>query len=117
MAELTVSRKTILALFTEAIKDVVVKKFTIPEYQRPYSWDIEKCETLWDDILNYHQDQNKGDKYFLGTIVTCKDSEVEGISVIDGQQRITSFFLLLRAFYKNLKICFLKHQMMKKLKV
>ena len=103
MAELTVSRKTILALFTEAIKDVVVKKFTIPEYQRPYSWDIEKCETLWDDILNYHQDQNKGDKYFLGTIVTCKDSEVEGISVIDGQQRITSFFLLLRAFYKKLE--------------
>jgi len=103
MAELTVSRKTILALFTEAIKDVAVKKFTIPEYQRPYSWDIEKCETLWDDILNYHQDQNKGDKYFLGTIVTCKDSEVEGISVIDGQQRITSFFLLLRAFYKKLE--------------
>lgn len=103
MAELTVSRKTILALFTEAIKDIPVKKFTIPEYQRPYSWDIEKCETLWDDILNYHQDQNKGDKYFLGTIVTCKDSEVEGISVIDGQQRITSFFLLLRAFYKKLE--------------
>lgn len=103
MAELTVSRKTILALFTELIKDVVVKKFTIPEYQRPYSWDIEKCETLWDDILNYHQDQNKGDKYFLGTIVTCKDSEVEGVSVIDGQQRITSFFLLLRAFYKKLE--------------
>lgn len=103
MAELTVSRKTILALFTEAIKDVSVKKFTIPEYQRPYSWDNEKCEILWDDILNYHQDQNKGDKYFLGTIVTCKDSEVEGVSVIDGQQRITSFFLLLRAFYKKLE--------------
>lgn len=103
MAELTVSRKTILASLTELIKDVKVKKFTIPQYQRPYSWDIEKCETLWDDILNYHHDQNKGDKYFLGTIVTCKDEDVEGVSVIDGQQRITSFFLLLRAFYKKLE--------------
>ena len=103
MAELTVSRKTILATFTELIKDVKVKKFTIPEYQRPYSWDNEKCEILWDDVLNYHHDQNKGDKYFLGTIVTCKDDSVEGISVIDGQQRITSFFLLLRAFYKKLE--------------
>lgn len=103
MAELTVSRKTILATFTELIKDVKVKKFTIPEYQRPYSWDNEKCEILWDDIFNYHHDQNKGDKYFLETIVTCKDDEIEGISVIDGQQRITSFFLLLRVFYKKLE--------------
>jgi uncharacterized protein with ParB-like and HNH nuclease domain len=46
MAELNVSRKNISKLFTE----MQGKKFIIPDYQRPYKWDKEKCETLWNDI-------------------------------------------------------------------
>ena len=45
MAELSVSRRTISALFLQT------KKFVIPEFQRPYSWDVEKCDTLWTDIV------------------------------------------------------------------
>jgi uncharacterized protein with ParB-like and HNH nuclease domain len=101
MAELTVSRKTILSLFTDVVKESKTQLFIIPEYQRPYSWDMEKCDILWSDIQNFHQDTKNDDKYFLGTIVTCKDES--GINIIDGQQRITSFFLLLRAFYKKLE--------------
>lgn len=110
MAELNVSRKNIKNLFT----DMQNKKFLVPEYQRPYKWDEEKCETLWEDITNFHATKNEADEYFLGTIVTYKNDnffeivgetqrKIPAIEIIDGQQRITSFFLLLRAFYKKLE--------------
>ena len=80
------------------------KKFVIPDYQRPYKWDEEKCETLWNDITTFFADQKDGEEYFLGTIVTCKGNDPKNeIEIIDGQQRITSLFLLLRAFYSKLE--------------
>lgn len=68
--------------------------FTIPEYQRPYSWDQENCEQLFDDIY----ESNRDNEYFLGTIIL---QELEGIgtgkkyAIIDGQQRITTLQILL----------------------
>jgi len=81
------------------------KKFIIPDYQRPYKWDFEKCETLWNDVINFYTERKATDEYFLGTIVTCKveNTNESDIEIIDGQQRITSFFLLLRAFYFKLE--------------
>ena len=96
MAELNVSRESIKSFLS-----IKKGKFIIPDYQRPYSWDEEKCETLWDDIVNFSKNE-KEEEYFLGTIVTHKDKE-ENIQIIDGQQRIISFLLLLRAFYKKLE--------------
>lgn len=101
MAELNVSRKTISKLFT----DMQNKKFIIPEYQRPYKWDMEKCDTLWQDILDFYESgQSQNQEYYLGTIVSYKNED-DGrfVDIIDGQQRITSFFLLLRAFYTKLE--------------
>lgn len=99
MAELHVSKKSIGKLFSEMQN----KKFIIPDFQRPYKWYQEKCETLWEDIVNFtNTDAKKGSDYFLGTIVSYTDSK-KNQEIIDGQQRITSFFLLLRAFYKKLE--------------
>jgi uncharacterized protein with ParB-like and HNH nuclease domain len=99
MAELHVSKKTISKL----LGDMQGKKFIIPDYQRPYKWDIEKCETLWNDIESFlHGDAQTGADYFLGTIVSFINDE-KNSEIIDGQQRITSFFLLLRAFYRKLE--------------
>ncbi len=100
MAELSVSRKPISALLSV----MQGKKFVVPDYQRPYKWDFEKCETLWNDLINFHFEKKDNDDYFLGTIVTCKSGDSENeFEVIDGQQRLTSIFLLLRAFYKILE--------------
>jgi uncharacterized protein with ParB-like and HNH nuclease domain len=67
MTELHVSKKTIGKLFSEMQN----KKFIIPDYQRPYKWNIEKCETLWNDIENFAVTEAKtGTDYFLGTIVS-----------------------------------------------
>lgn len=99
MAELHVNKKTIGELFREMQN----KKFIIPDYQRPYKWNIEKCETLWNDIKNFAQtDAKSGADYFLGTIVSFSNKD-KNQEIIDGQQRITSFMLLLRSFYKKLE--------------
>ena len=99
MADLHVSKKTIGKLFSEMQN----RKFVIPDYQRPYKWNIEKCETLWNDIENFAQtDVKNGADYFLGTIVSYENDNKDQ-EIIDGQQRITSFMLLLRAFFRKLE--------------
>lgn len=70
--------------------------FTIPEYQRAYSWQIENCDKLWQDIIDYTQSDSK-DRYFFGTIiVNCQENDTK-YALIDGQQRTTTFLLLLKA--------------------
>ena len=70
--------------------------FVIPEYQRAYSWGIDHCDKLWQDINDYVDSDSK-DRYFFGTIiVNCQDDDTK-FALIDGQQRTTTFLLLLKA--------------------
>lgn len=70
--------------------------FTIPEYQRAYSWGIENCDKLWQDINDFVDSESK-DRYFFGTIIiNCQDNDTK-YGLIDGQQRTTTFLLLLKA--------------------
>lgn len=70
--------------------------FTIPEYQRAYSWSIENCDKLWQDINDFVESESK-DRYFFGTIIiNCQDNDTQ-YGLIDGQQRTTTFLLLLKA--------------------
>ncbi|HEC2816928.1 TPA: DUF262 domain-containing protein [Campylobacter jejuni] len=78
-------------------------KFVIPEYQRPYRWDIDECETLWNDILEVFGDGENINEYFLGSIVAYQNSKDE-LEIIDGQQRITTFTLFFRAFYEHFRL-------------
>ena len=72
--------------------------FNIPEYQRPYSWDITRCEKLWNDICDYVVKNDLRDAYFFGTIIiSCVDNDSQ-YDLVDGQQRTTTFILLLKAF-------------------
>ena len=77
-----------------------VNKFIIPEYQRPYAWTDEQIQTLFEDLAEYTGNNNEN-TYFLGTIVSYENDNGEQ-EIIDGQQRITSLFLLLRALYSKL---------------
>ncbi len=71
------------------------ENFVIPEYQRGYSWEIAQCDKLWQDIEVFI-DSNASDPYFFGTIIV--DCSIPGrFSLIDGQQRTTTFLLLLKA--------------------
>ena len=89
---------------SELLKTGRTKPFIIPEYQRPYAWTSEQIETLFEDIWEFATtigglDQNGS--YFLGSIVSFENENGEQ-EIIDGQQRITSLFLLLRAIYTKL---------------
>lgn len=81
--------------------------FVIPEYQRSYSWTILECDKLWQDIENYLEssevnDSGSKEPYFFGTIIA--DCSVSNrISLIDGQQRTTTFLLLLKALLIRLQ--------------
>ena len=70
--------------------------FSIPEYQRAYSWEIKQCDKLWQDIENFKESEGT-DPYFFGTIIiNCQDDDTK-LSLIDGQQRTTTFILLCKA--------------------
>ncbi len=98
-AKIEVNKKSVKELL-ESGKE---RKFIIPEYQRPYAWKDEEIKVLFDDLVE-HTENDSENNYFLGTIVTYidKDEEETRQEIIDGQQRITSLFLFLRAIYKKL---------------
>jgi len=99
MSKLSVDQKTIRGIFDDRKAD-----FLIPDYQRPYAWSEAECRTLWDDIFlfafpeNDHEKFDRNDEYYLGPIVTFKN-DAGKMEIIDGQQRLTTLMLLLRAFY------------------
>ena len=76
------------------------KRFIVPVYQRPYSWDEEQCEQLWDDVL--HIGHLHESAHFMGSVVWVQEGTMgaDGVTpalIIDGQQRITTVNLLLAA--------------------
>ena len=80
--------------------------FKIPIYQRQYSWSTKHCKRMFDDILQVGKDVNSK-SHFFGSIVYLAsqhhNATVQEMIVIDGQQRLTSFMLLLYSFYKAIK--------------
>lgn len=66
-------------------------KLTIPEYQRPYIWDVEQLDQLIIDIQE-HQQKAKDSPYYLGSIIL--HAQNDALNIIDGQQRLTSLTLL-----------------------
>lgn len=75
------------------------KQFLIPVYQRYYSWDIEQCKRLWNDIVEMQKKNKQG--HFVGSIVNIAEKAmptgVQKYMIIDGQQRMTTLTLLLIA--------------------
>lgn len=76
--------------------------FTIPSYQRPYSWGVEQAVELVTDLRGCFESHRVcGDggvglsSYFLGSIVLIKSPNDPNSEVIDGQQRLTTLTLLL----------------------
>lgn len=77
--------------------------FIIPDFQRPYSWDEAKCAQLFSDIASSFHDSlsNPEQLYFLGNIIYYPEpgSRSKVWNVVDGQQRLTTLLLLMRALY------------------
>ena len=66
--------------------------YQIPDYQRPYSWESQQIEELWDDIFSAME--NNESTYFLGATILTHTGD-HYYEVIDGQQRLTTLTILL----------------------
>lgn len=73
--------------------------YTIPKYQREYTWGTLEWEALYDDI------SENNEEYFIGSIICIPlgDAINPYLEVIDGQQRLTTISLLLTAIFSRLK--------------
>ena len=72
--------------------------YTVPDFQREYVWQREQVEKLLQDIYDEFYDEEgqlvQGPEYFLGSIVVCK-GDGGTFQLIDGQQRMTTIYLVL----------------------
>jgi len=82
------------------------KQFSIPIFQRMYSWQKEECQQLWDDIIRTGSN-SQIPSHFIGSIVyiggVAKVIDPEPLMVIDGQQRLTTITLLLEALAREIE--------------
>lgn len=72
--------------------------YTIPRYQRQYSWGSEELDELWNDFLDAYRAPNRSD-YFLGSVVVVSGNG--RLSVVDGQQRVTTLMIMMNVLYKT----------------
>ncbi len=81
------------------------KQFTVPLFQREYVWKKKDVEKLWDDIKETETNDNKF-KHFFGSFVTMPTpsgaSTVMEFIVVDGQQRLTTVFIILATIRERL---------------
>lgn len=89
-----------IGAYLQLEKDTI---FTIPEYQRPYSWSVNNCDKLWQDITDFMNSDSK-DRYFFGTIIINCQEEDTIFGLIDGQQRTTTFLLLMKALLLRINV-------------
>jgi len=81
-------------------------KYNIPNYQRGYKWTKGNIEVLLNDLRNFFDNNQENGKYYcLQNITICKNGSV--FNLIDGQQRITTLYVLLAFFnYQNASLNF-----------
>jgi len=84
--------------------------YTIPQYQRPFKWEIDNFETLWEDLTEAYREfvaaKEQGkvpEYYFLGPVVFVRNAGKKSYDIIDGQQRTTTFHVLLWYLSRRLK--------------
>lgn len=80
--------------------------FVIPEYQRGYQWSEDEFKDLWGDLIELlgkdFSEERKASDVFFGSMFFAKteeynnDTSKDTLEVIDGQQRLTSVFVLLK---------------------
>jgi hypothetical protein len=84
--QIKAEERSLLELFSNT------NKFTVPDYQRNYAWKADQIDAFLDDLKGLTSDPD--DQHFFGPVVLL-DGGKEGLSIIDGQQRLTTTVMLL----------------------
>ena len=90
-----IDRLTILAGAGKTLFSEVGVRYVIPRYQRAYAWEEKEIEQLIDDICD---DNDPKRDYYIGSLIVARRKAGDGVEyeVIDGQQRLTTIYLLLQ---------------------
>ena len=77
-------------------------RFSIPKFQRAYSWDALQCDELWRDLIRAARAHRS---HFMGTLIYLEEQHdgIRELSVVDGQQRLTTATLVLAALSERLR--------------
>lgn len=77
-------------------------RFSIPKFQRAYSWDAPQCDELWRDLMRAARAHRS---HFMGTLIYLEEERdgMRELSVVDGQQRLTTITLILAALARYLR--------------
>lgn len=93
----------------KSIGDVLTRwRFSVPEYQRLYSWKTKQHRQIWSEIQMFidaelRSGQNNVSDVFFGSMYFAVRDDETTLEVIDGQQRLTSIYILLRSIVEKLQ--------------
>lgn len=89
------ARSTLLNTDTEDLKELLSngKSYSVPPYQRDYSWKDEHWEDLWEDLMTI---EANGEDHYMGALV-LESGERKKFRIIDGQQRMATLSILILA--------------------
>lgn len=91
----------------EVIKVNERERYSIPIYQRPYSWEEKNIKDFLESIFDAFKEVNKKDcktnakPVFFGTIQLDLNKDDNTLDIVDGQQRLTTFLLFLDLLQRN----------------
>ena len=93
---------------SEIFDDGRIGKLVVPDYQRGFDWNQSHVDDLWEDLKYYlNKDlNNEREDFFVGTVIlkTPDENTIDGrYEIVDGQQRLTSFYLLCIALRQKFK--------------
>ena len=95
---MNISKESLIKLFKTG-----TNQYLIPFFQRPYVWKEEDCDNLYEDLLETSKANltNPLKEHFIGTVITKISSASTQMTaqfdLVDGQQRMTTFSLLIKA--------------------
>lgn len=92
---------------TKSVNEIfsVNKQYHVPRFQREYSWEKDELDEFWTDItLQIKSDNNSiiNTEYFIGCIVLVGEDSKKDYLIVDGQQRLTTLTIFLRAIITRL---------------
>lgn len=97
--ELNATKRSIEEVFSPS------KKYSIPRFQREYSWKNEELDEFWDDIVDQIKSSDGkliNQEYFIGCIVLVGEDTKFDYLIVDGQQRLTTLTIFLNCIVKRL---------------
>lgn len=102
--------------FTNDFIDKNLRQYSIPVYQRNYEWSAEQCEKLFNDMLQAHK---LNQFHFTGSVVyslLCRgENKIDSYVIIDGQQRLTTIYIFIKALIDIAETEFVKEVLNSKL--